>query len=150
MMWLPPTATLKEEAALIDVPHGPTFDSKMQAVEVLLPGALEDVRNVAELLRTDWQWAIAFERRLSDRLPQLHAALERGRTRLLMRVLTHTSTTPWESITRAQEFSESVFSDDFHPLYGKGAVRDLASGEVARLVGACPINWKPKTPDVGQ
>ena len=153
MMWLKDhvlLATLKEEAALIDAPHSPTFDSKMQAVEVLLPGALEDVRNVAELLRTDWQWAIAFERRLSDRLPQLHAALERGRQRLLMRVLTHTSATPWESITRAQEFSESVFSDDFHPLYGRGAVRDLASGEVARLIGACPINWKPKPPDVGQ
>ena len=141
---------LKEEAALIDVPHGPTFDNKMQAVEALLPNALEDVRQVAELLRTDWQWSIAFERQLSDRLPQLHAALERGRRRLLMRVLTFTSATPWEPITRAQEFSESEFSDDFQPLYGKGVVRDLASGEVARLIGACPINWKPKPPDVGQ
>ena len=122
----------------------------MQVVAELLPDALEDIREVAELLRANWQWAIAFERRLSDRHPQLHAALERGRKRLLMRVLTHTSATTWEPITRAQEFSESVFSDDFHPLYGNGVVRDLASGEVARLVGACPINWKPKPPDVGQ
>jgi hypothetical protein len=153
MMWLKHQElldTLEEEAALIDVPHGPTFDSKMQAAEALLPDAQDDVRQVAANLRTDWQWAIAFERQLSDRLPQLHAALERGRKRLLTRVLTHTSGTPWEAITRAQEFSEWVFSDDFLALYGKGIVRDLASGEVARLVGACPINWKPKTPNVGQ
>ena len=153
MMWLKHPellAPLKEKAAIIDVPHGTTFDSKMQALEALLPDELEDVRQVAELLRTDWQWAIAFERRLSDRHPQLHAALERGRKQLLMRVLTHMSATPWEPITRAREFGESVFSDDFHPLFGNSVVRDLASGEVARLVGACPINWKSKTPDVGQ
>ena len=140
--------SLEEDAALMEVPDGPTFDSKMQAVETLLPNAEEDVRKVAELLRRNWQWSIAFERRLSDRHPQLHAALERGRKQLLMRVLTHTSVAPWEPITRAQEFGESVFSDDFLALYGSSVVRDLASGEAARLVGACPINWKPKIADV--
>lgn len=153
MMWLRHQellAKVEAEAALIDVPHGPTFDSKMQAAEVLLPDSRDNVRQVAEILRADWQWAIAFEGQLSDRLPQLHAALERGRKQLLARVLTHRSSTPWEAITRAQEFSESVFSDDFLELYGKSIVRELASGEVARLVGGCPINWKPKTPNVSQ
>jgi hypothetical protein len=153
MMWLRHQellAKVEAEAALIEVPHRPTFDSKMQAAEVLLPDSRDAVRQVAENLRTDWQWAIAFERQLSDRLPQLHAALERGRKQLLTRVLTHRSSTPWEAVIRAQEFSESVFSDDFLELYGKSVVRELASGEVARLVGGCPINWKPKTPNVSQ
>ena len=143
-------AKLDVEAPLIDVPHGPTFDSKMQAAEVLLPDEKDAVKQVAENLRTDWQWAIAFEQRLSDRVPQLHAALERGRKRLLTRVLTHPASTPWEAISRAQEFSESVFGDDFLEPYGNSIVRDLALGEVARLVGVCPINWKPKTPNVYQ
>jgi hypothetical protein len=150
MIWLKHQellAKLEHDAPSITVPQGPTFDSKMQAAEVLLPDSQEEVRQVAENLRSDWQWAIAFEQQLSDRLPQLHAALERGRKQLLTRVLTHISSTPWEAITRAQEFSESVFGDDFLALYGKSIVRDLASGEVARLVGGCPINWKPKTPD---
>jgi hypothetical protein len=153
MMWLKHQemlTRLDEEAPLVEVPHGPTFDSKMLAAEAMLPDSQDDVRRVAETLRRDWQWAIAFERQLSDRLPQLHAALERGRRRLLMRVLTHKSVTPWEAINCAQDISESVFGDDFLSLYGNGMVRDLASGEVARLVGACPINWKPKTPDVDQ
>ena len=143
-------AKIEAEAPLINVPHGPTFDSKMQAAEDMLPDAKNDVKQVAENLRSDWQRAVAFERHLSDRLPQLHAALERGRKRLLTRVLTHTGGTPWEAINRAQEFSESVFGDDFLVLYGKSMVRDLASGEVARLVGVCPINWKPKKSDVDQ
>ena len=122
----------------------------MQAVEALLPNALEDVRQVAELLRTDWQWSIAFERQLSDRLPQLHAALERGRRRLLMRVLTFTSATPWEPITPRAGVQRVGVQRRFPTALREGVVRDLASGEVARLIGACPINWKPKPPDVGQ
>jgi len=151
MMWLKHQellAKLDAEAPLIDVPHGPTFDGKMQAAEALLPDAKDAVKQVADNLRTDWQWAIAFERQLSDRLPQLHAALERGRKRLLTLVLTHAVSTPWEAINRAQEFSESVFSDDFLQHYGRSVVRDLALGEVARLVGGCPINWKAKTSNV--
>ena len=153
MMWLKHQellAKLDAESPLIDVPNGPTFDGKMQAAEALLPDAKDAVKQVAENLRSDWQRAIAFERQLSDRLPQLHAALERGRKRLLTRVLTHTASTPWEAINRAQEFSESVFADDFLELYGMSIVRDVASGEVARLVGGCPINWKPKTPNDDQ
>jgi hypothetical protein len=153
MMWLRHQELLTKietKAPSIDVPHGPTFDSKMQAAEALLPNAKEEVKQVADNLRADWQWAIAFEGELSDRLPQLHAALERGRKQLLTRVLTHPVSTPWEAINRAQEFSESVFSDDFLEPYGKSVVRNLASGEVARLVGGCPINWKPKTPNVDQ
>jgi hypothetical protein len=153
MMWLKHQellATLDAEAPLIDVPDGPTFDTKMQAAEALLPDAKDDVKQVAENLRADWQRAIAFERHLSDRLPQLHAALERGRRRLLTRVLTHAASTPWEAINRAQEFGESVFKDDFQQPYGMSMVRDLASGEVARLVGGCPINWRPKTPNADQ
>jgi hypothetical protein len=150
MMWLKHKDLYKRldaEAALVEVPDGPSFDSKMQSAAELLPHSPEDVKEVAEDLRSDWQRAIVFEQELSDRIPDLHAALERGRKRLLMKVRTHPANTPWEAITLAQEFGESIFSDDFLSIYGKGMVRDLASGEVARLVGACPINWRAKVPE---
>jgi hypothetical protein len=150
MMWLNHKDLYKKldsEAALVEVPHGPSFDSKMLAAEELLPDSREDVRQVADNLRSDWQRAIVFEQELSDRIPDLHAALERGRKRLLTKVLTHKASMPWEAISRAQEFGESIFCDDFLSVYGNGMVRDLASGEVARLVGACPINWKEKAPE---
>jgi hypothetical protein len=135
---------IEAEAATTDLPDGPTFDSKMASAEELLPDSRAEVRSIADLLRADWQRAIAFERHLSDRLPQLHAALEGGRRRLLLRVLTQASTDPWSAIRQSQDLAESVFSDDVLPMYGNARVRDLASGETARLVGACPVNWKPK------
>jgi hypothetical protein len=153
MMWLQHQdfwAQVDDAAATTEVPNGPTFDSKMQLAEVLLPDSQGEVRELAGLLRSDWQRAIAFERQLSDRLPPLHAALERGRKRLLARVLTQSTVHPWEAISRARDSAESIFSDDFLSVYGNAMVRDLASGEVARLVGACPINWKAKPPDAKQ
>ncbi len=131
-------------AELVSLPHGPTFDLKMTNAEDLLPESREEVQAVANDLRNDWQRAVVFEQELSDRMPDLHAALERGRRRLLMKVRTHPTSSPWEAITLAQDFAETIFSDDFSPIYGTSMVRDLSSGEVARLVGACPINWKAK------
>jgi hypothetical protein len=150
MMWLKHQELLVKldtESPLIEVPEGPTFDSKMLAAEALLPGNESDVKQIAENLRSDWQRAIVFETHISDRLPPLHAALERGRKRILTRVLTHNSKMPWEAISRAQEFGEEILSDDFLEGFGKAMVRDLASGEVARLVGGCPINWKASDDD---
>ena len=145
MMWLKHRELLiklDEQSPLVDVPQGRTFDTKMLAAEALLPGNEDAVKQLAEILRSDWQRAIVFESHLHDRLPQLRDALERGRRRLLMRVLTHKTDVPWEAISRAQEFGEEIFCDDFVLSFGKAMVRDLASGEVARLVGACHINWK--------
>ncbi len=133
---------LKHEAPTIDLADGPTFDSKMLLAQELLPDSKHNVQQFADLLRADWQQSIAFERRLADRIPNLHAALERGRRQLLAKVLSHSPSRPWETLTHATELSEAVFDPDFTPVYGKAFVRDIASGEVARLVGACPINWK--------
>lgn len=135
---------IEAEATTTDLPDGPNFDSKMALAEELLPDSRAEVRIISDLLRHDWQRAIAFERHLSDRLPQLHAALERGRHRLLLRVLTQDSSDPWSTIRRCQDTAEDVFNDDFVSTYGNSRVRDLASGETARLVGACRVNWKGK------
>jgi hypothetical protein len=140
---------LDQKAAVVDVPEGPSFDSKMQTAERILPDDQEEVRELASLLRSDWQRAIAFEGYLSDRLPSLHSALERGRRRLLARVLMESHVHPWDSIRGSRDLAEEVFSDDFLESYGSGMVKDLALGEVARLVGACRINWN-KPPNAKQ
>ncbi len=149
MMWLTHKNLFNKmdsDAEVVALPQGPTFDLKMTSAEDLLPDSRDEVKAVARDLRVDWQRAIVFEQELSDRVPDLHAALERGRRQLLMRVRVHPTNSPWEAITRAQDFAESIFSDDFSAIYGKSIVRDLSSGEVARLVGACPIDWKVKAP----
>ena len=77
---------------------GPTFDSKMAVAGRSAPGIRAEVRAIADLLRSDWQRAIAFERYLSYRLPRCTARLEGGRRRLLLRVLTQDSSDPWSAI----------------------------------------------------
>ena len=115
MMWLTHKNLFNKMSAAeaVKLPQGPTFDLKMVSAEDLLPGSRDEVKAVARDLRVDWQRAIVFEQELSDRVPDLHAALERGRRQLLMKVRTHPTSSPWEAITRAQEFAESIFSDDF-------------------------------------
>src|SRR5579862_4086696 len=64
MMWLRHQELLKKldaESANVEVPEGPTFDSKMLAAEALLPGSEHEVRLVADNLQSDWQQAIVFE-----------------------------------------------------------------------------------------
>ena len=54
MLWLRHEELLTKldlETPLIDLPEGPTFDSKMQSAETLLPDATDDVKQVAEHLR---------------------------------------------------------------------------------------------------
>ena len=48
---------IEAEAATTDLPDGPTFDSKMQSAEDLLPHSRTEVRAIADLLRADWQRA---------------------------------------------------------------------------------------------
>lgn len=133
---------IEQEAPTVTVTHGPSFDSKMEAAEAFVPGFEDEVRELASSLRADWQRAIAFERKIADRLPTLHRALERGRRQLKARVLTSTPGNPWQTITDSQRTGEEILTADFAGQYGPGFVRDLASGEVARFVGVCTINWK--------
>jgi hypothetical protein len=135
---------IERQAPFISVPEGPTFDSKMQAAETMLPDATAELREVAADLRRDWQRAIAFERDISDRVPGQRKALERARRQLRTRVLIEQPEDPWGAIGRGQQIGEQIFAESFSE-YGGGFVRDLASGEVARLVGICPINWKAPT-----
>lgn len=148
MLWLEHQGTwdqLEKDAVITELPDGPTFDSKMTAAEDWRPDSRSEVVQIADLLRADWQRAIAFEKQLDDRLPQLRKALERGRKNLKLQVLTQDKSDPWETLRRSQQIAESIFRDDFRPIYGEAMVRELASGETARLVGECPINWKAKT-----
>ena len=100
------------------------FDSKMRTAEALAPGHSAAIRTIADILRADWQRSVAFDRTLSERLPHLHGALERGRRRLLVNVLTQDPGHPWAAIRSSQSLAEAAFSDDFLPLYGASRVEN--------------------------
>jgi hypothetical protein len=49
---------------------------------------------------------------------------------------------PWTELERATQVANDVLAPDFERLYGT-LVQDVSSGEVARLIGECPIGWEP-------
>jgi hypothetical protein len=94
-------------------------------------------------LQSSWRMALAFEQELDDTLPNLHRDLEANRARILQKVLMLmlSSPAPWEQLLRSTEFATEILRKDFEALFGT-IVEDLSNGEVARLVGECPIGWK--------
>ena len=122
------------------------FDSKMEALREIRPDQLSAISSLAEQFRADWRMSLAFQRELDETVPTLHRTLEEDRGRILTRVsqLMVGSQEPWKVLGTASDMVREVLERDFRKLYGS-IVQDVSSGEIARLIGECPVGWeKPK------
>jgi hypothetical protein len=119
------------------------FDEKKEILKELCPEKAEIIDALWIQLQSSWRMALAFEQELDDTLPNLHRDLEANRARILQKVLMLmlSSPAPWEQLLRSTEFATEILRKDFDTLFGT-IVEDLSNGEVARLVGECPIGWK--------
>ncbi len=134
---------VNEAANAIAITDPKGFDLKMSVLREMLPGKGGAIDDLAGRLRHDWRIALAFERDLGDTLPQLHQSLESDRGRILVRTLELmlASADPWARLAEITELAEGVLRRDFAASYGP-ILMSVASGEVARLVGECPIDWR--------
>ena len=109
----------------------------------MYPDRAETIDALWLQLQSSWRMALAFDQELDDTLPNLHRDLEANRSRILQKVLMWmlSSPAPWEQLLRSTEFATEILRKDFDALFGT-IVEDLSNGEVARLVGECPIGWK--------
>ena len=76
--------------------------------------------------------------------------LEEHRERILTQVaqLMLADNNPGDQLVKASDFARDLLAQDFGNLYGS-LMHDVGSGEIARLIGECPISWKqPGEPDV--
>jgi hypothetical protein len=136
---------LAAQTVAIDNPKD--FDSKMATLREIRPDQIPAIESLTEQLRSDWRTALAFERELDETVPTLHRTLEENRKRILTRVseLMLASTEPWRELMNATKIADEVLDRDFGKLFGS-LVQNVSSGEVARLVGECPVGWeKPGT-----
>lgn len=119
------------------------FDKKMADLKVLVPGQDDAIAGLRERLQADWRMALAFERELGDTLPAMHRALERNRARILGKVtkLIVGSDKPWTELIRATEMAAEILKADFDPQSYGMVIEDVSSGEIARLIGECPVGW---------
>ena len=51
------------------------------------------------------------------------------------------SSKPWTELPNATRIAFEILDQDFGKLYGL-LIRDISSGEVARLIGECPVGWE--------
>ena len=137
---------LKVEKAAESMKLGSTkkFEKKMADLKVLVPGQDGAIDAMRERLQADWRMALAFEREMGDTLPGVARTLERARGRILGKVtkLIVGSAKPWTELSKATEMAEEILNKDFDPKSYGSVISDVGSGEIARLIGECPVGWK--------
>ncbi|HEV2486066.1 MAG TPA: hypothetical protein VGT08_11090 [Terracidiphilus sp.] len=137
---------IQEAAATVNIANPKDFDAKMSILRQLRPDQLAAINRLADELMLKWRTALAFESSLNENTPTLHRLLEATRSRIVTRVseLMLASSQPWTQLSTAESIAQSLLEPDFGALYGS-LVSDVASGEIARLIGECPIGWEKAT-----
>jgi hypothetical protein len=142
----------KIEKKAVSVVLGSTekFDKKMKDLRDIVGSQKAAVDALQIELQTDWRMALAFDRELSDTLPNIHRSFEGDRRRILANVsqLMVSSPKPWTELLNATKIAFEILDQDFGKLYGL-LIRDVSSGEIARLIGECPVGWEKAAGDAG-
>jgi hypothetical protein len=133
---------VKEAASVLADTPPEGFDVKMDTLKVIRPGKDAVIDGLAESFRHDWRMNLAFEQELDGTLPDLHRALQEGRRRILARVNQRmlASTTPWNELTEMVQEAREILRVEFGAY--ATMVDDVSNGEIARLIGICPIDWE--------
>jgi hypothetical protein len=119
------------------------FEKKMADLKEILPGKDEAIDSLRIELQAAWRKSLAFEQELGDTIPALHRELEANRARILTKVsmVMVGSDKPWAELKHATEIASEVLKKDFDKLFGM-LIEDVSSGEIARLIGECPVGWE--------
>jgi len=122
------------------------FEKKMADLKEILPGKDDAIDALRIELQTAWRKSLAFEQELGDTIPSLHRELEANRARILAKVsmVMVGSEKPWTELEHATEIASKLLKKDFDKLFGM-LIEDVSSGEIARLIGECPVGWEKPT-----
>lgn len=140
--------TLKEmqsAAQLVAIDDPSKFDAKMNALTKLCaPYQADAIANLKETFLADWRMALAFDQKLDATLPGLHKSLEDHRLRIAQEVvqLMIASDKPWTELGQAGKIARTTLAPDFEKTFGTTLLGAISNGEVARLIGECPIGWE--------
>jgi hypothetical protein len=134
---------LDRDAKLVKIAKGSDFDSKIEVLQAMHPKRESAINQMADVFRGDWRRAIAFDDYLDKTNPALHRSLEGCRSEILKRVVAvmMESDEPWRQLAEANSIACQLTSDVFREQYGEFC-NVVASGEIARLIGDCPIDWE--------
>jgi hypothetical protein len=133
---------VKTSASTLALAPPQGFDAKMATLKLIRPGKDAVIDGLAENFRHDWRMNLAFEQELDETLPDLHRALQDGRRRILTRVNQRmlSSSEPWNELPEMVAEAREILRVEFGAY--ANMVDDVSNGEIARLIGICPIDWE--------
>lgn len=134
---------VKETAKTVFIENPSDFEAKMQVLREIKPEMITAIEGWSALLLENWRMALAFEIELDKTLTMLHQSLEDCRKQILVRVveLMMSSNEGWTQLGQAHDIALQILARDFGNSHGT-ILPSVSSGEIARLIGECPINWK--------
>jgi hypothetical protein len=119
------------------------FDAKFSYLKRQRPDLSAHIDALAADFRKAWAAAIALDDELASQSPRLHEALEDARTQAALSARLRSMGT-----TAAHELIETMRQDVMDRLgqsFGQSLgslTSKIAAGEVARLIGDCPLEWR--------
>lgn len=125
-------------------PQANDFEAKFDDLCARKPDRKISIEDLRSYFRSSWGAALTLDNELAATSVRLHRLLEEARIQAAVsaRLKSATSLGPEELIEKMQEIMVERFSE----LFGKEGLgpmtRRVADGEVGRLIGDCPIEWR--------
>jgi hypothetical protein len=137
----------KVQGALKDgtlAPRTLEFESKFDDLCVRRPEGKRAIEELRSYFRASWGAALALDNELAASSVRMHRLLEEARIQAAVsaRLKSATGLGPEELIEKMRE----IMVERFVELFGKDGLgpltRRVADGEVGRLIGDCPVEWR--------
>lgn len=141
---------LDEPGAQLPEGQKEEFDSKFEYLRLQAPEKSKTINVVQREFRDHWSRMVAFEEELLETSPRLHQDLLRARRSASSGASILRLRTSDDSLSGSMGLLESVEAKvregvEAHlPRIGSGKIDQITKGECARLVGECPLDWRPE------
>ena len=120
-----------------------SFHEKFEYVRAKDQRFSEAVARLEETFRKAWSTALALDNSLAATSMTLHEALEQARTQSTITADLRSARggDPMRLLEEMRDAVKSHLGDAFGDRLGPH-IAQLADGEIARLIGECPIEWR--------
>jgi hypothetical protein len=125
-------------------PRAVDFEAKFDDLCARRPEKKSAIKDLRSYFRSSWGAALTLDNELAASSVRMHRLLEEARIQAAVsaRLKSATSLGPEELIEKMRE----IMVERFFELFGKDGLgpltRRVADGEVGRLIGECPVEWR--------
>ena len=121
------------------------FDEKFDWIDAQKKAKPDAVQRMRNLFRKRWSSAVAVDNDLANNAPSLHAALAQAREEAAADadLASGTASSPQALLERMREKLAQRLEQHLGARFPAELRNQLVDGEIARLIGECPVDWRP-------